>query len=321
MKWMKRAGKVLLVLLIIAAVVLAGFHIGVTALYWDYFRNADAAFRVPGLRDGFVPQGFTYVEEGGYHLASGYMEDHSASRVYVRDGNGKVRYVQLKNIDGSDYTAHAGGIAVNGAFAYLPGEQGIDVFRLSDLLEKEQAKCIGIIPMEYEGDCCTFYNGYLLVGDFYRPEVYETPQNHHITTPAGDQNPAVIAVYRADASAEFGLDQQPIAAISVREQVQGIGITQEGEIVLSTSYGFASSYLWFYSWDEARQGTLELQGREVPLYYLDGANLTHSVEMPPMSEEVVCRDGKVYVLIESACTKYKFGNLIRGSQVFAYEKP
>jgi hypothetical protein len=41
--------------------------------------------------------------------------------------------------------------------------------------------------------------------------------------------------------------------------------------------------------------------------------------MPPMSEEVVCRDGKVYVLFESACTKYIYGNLIRGTHVYAYE--
>ena len=39
-----------------------------------------------------------------------------------------------------------------------------------------------------------------------------------------------------------------------------------------------------------------------------------------MSEEIVCKDGKVYVLFESACTKYIFGNLIRGDRVYAYEK-
>jgi len=61
-----------------------------------------------------------------------------------------------------------------------------------------------------------------------------------------------------------------------------------------------------------------VDGKEVPLYYLDSANLTRRVDMPPMSEEVVCRDGKVYVLFESACTKYMFGNLIRGTHVYAY---
>ena len=91
-------------------------------------------------------------------------------------------------------------------------------------------------------------------------------------------------------------------------------------MVLSTSYGFASSGLWFYRLDEERQGKRELMGQEVPLYYLDSANLTHSVEMPPMSEEVVCKDGKVYVLFESACSKYIYGNLIRGDKVYAYEK-
>ena len=63
---------------------------------------------------------------------------------------------------------------------------------------------------------------------------------------------------------------------------------------------------------------LTLMEREVPLYHLDSANLTDWVEMPPMSEEVLCKDGKVYVLFESACTKYIYGNLIRGTYVYAY---
>ena len=196
---------------------------------------------------------------------------------------------------------------------------GVDVFRLADILEGETAEMIGKIAGEYDTDCCTFYNGYLFVGDFYSPETYETPLAHRVTTPAGDENKAIIAVYKADPATEFGIDPQPVAAISIREKVQGIGFTEDGQIVLSTSYGFASSGLWFYQLDEQRQGKLELMGREVPLYYLDSANLQWSVEMPPMSEEVVCKDGKVYVLFESACTKYLYGNLIRGEQVYAYE--
>lgn len=319
MKRLKFAGKVLVWLLAIVAALLLALHLGVTIMYYDFFGDADAAFRIPGLNTGFVPQGFHYLEDQQIYLISGYMKDHSSARIYIRDANRKNYFVQLQNSDGSVYDEHAGGVTVNGDFVYLPGKKGVDVFRLSEIMNSKTVNSIGKIAGEYDTDCCTFYNGYLFVGDFYYPETYETPLDHRVTTPAGDENKAVIAVYKADPSAEFGIDPQPVAAISIREKVQGIGFTEDGQIVLSTSYGFASSNLWFYEPDAHRQGSVELMGSQVPLYYLDSANMTHSVEMPPMSEEVVCKDGKVYVLFESACTKYKFGNLIRGTHVFAYE--
>ncbi len=319
MKILKKIAKVLAWILVCVAALVAVLNIGVTVMYASFFGNSDAAFRIPGLTTGFVPQGFEYLHEQQCYLISGYMKDHSAARVYVRAANGDTHCVVLRNADGTEYDEHAGGVAVSGEFVYLPGQMGVDVFRLSDFLEGEEATCIGKLPMEYDTDCITFYNGYLLVGDFYYPEAYETPMSHRVTTPAGDENPAIIAVFKADDTEELGVDATPVAAISIRDRVQGFNFTSENEIVLSTSYGFNSSQLWFYSIDTARQGKLELLGTEVPLLYLDSANLTHSEEMPPMSEELVCRDGKVYVLFESACTKYIYGNLIRGTHVYAYQ--
>lgn len=56
----------------------------------------------------------------------------------------------------------------------------------------------------------------------------------------------------------------------------------------------------------------------MPLYYLDSDNLTETVVMPPMSEELVYRDGRVQVMYESACNKYIYGKLIRGWRVRDY---
>lgn len=318
MKILKITAKVLAWCAAVVAALLLALNIGVTVMYFDFFSRSQNAFPIPGLTTGFVPQGFVYLEEQDTYLISGYMKDHSAARIYIRDAQGRTRFVPLKNQDGTAYDEHAGGVAVHGDFVYLPGKMGVDVFRLDDILAGD-ASVVGKIPAQYDTDCVTFHDGYLLVGDFYYPGTYETPLDHRITTPAGDENKAIIAVYKADSEAEFGIDPQPVAAISVRDRVQGIGITGDGEIVLSTSYGFNSSQLWFYEL-EARQDSLTLMEQEVPLFYLDSDNLTHSVEMPPMSEEIVCKDGKVYVLFESACTKYKFGRLIRGDWVYAYEK-
>ena len=318
MKRIRIAGKILAVILAVVLVLLAALYVGVTWMYGDYFGNARSQFRIPGLSTGFVPQGFHYLQEQDAYLMSGYMKDHSAARIYIRDADGKKRFVELMNADGSAYDGHAGGVTTDGTYVYLPGTLGVDVFLLSDVLQKEQATMVGKLPMAYDGDCCTFYNGYLFVGDFYYPETYETPEDHRVTTPAGDENKAVIAVYKADPEAEFGIDPTPVAAISIRDRVQGFCFTEDGQIVLSTSYGFNNSQLWFYELEAERQGSVKVDEKEVPLYYLDSANLTYRVDMPPMSEELVFKDGKVYVLFESACTKYLFGNLIRGTHVYAY---
>lgn len=320
MKILKILGKSLAWILAVLMVLILLLHIGVTMRYVNFFGEAKAQFRIPGLTTGFVPQGFEYIQDQKCYLISGYMKDHSASRIYIRYENGAVHFVELANTDGTAYSEHAGGVAVNGEYVYLPGSGGVDIFLLSDLLGGEQAASIGKLSMEYDGDFCTFYNGYLFVGDFYHAGVYDTPEAHHVLTPAGDSNHAVIAVYKADDLEPFGVETIPVAAISIREKVQGVGFTEQGQIVLSTSYGLSSSSLWYYTFDEAQRGTLTIGDAQVPLYYLDSATLTHSVEMPPMSEEVVCRGGKVYVLFESACTKYLFGNLIRGTHVYAYEK-
>jgi hypothetical protein len=319
MKFLKNTGKVILRIALILIAVLILFSLGGRLLYWDYFRSVDEEFAIPGLSDGFVPQGFDYVEEQACFLISGYMADHSASRVYVRYADGMVKYVTLRNTDGSDYTEHAGGICHNGNFVYMPGLNGIEVFSLSDILSGTTARMSGMIATEFTVDYCSFYDGQLWTGNFYFPKDYETPAEHHITTPAGDENKALLMVFDADESFAYGIDPQPVCAFSTPKMVQGVCFADNGQIILSTSYAFFSSHLLRYQIDTQRAGKTRLQGEEVPLYYLDSANLVEDRKLPPMSEEPLCVNGKVYILCESASSKYLFGKLIRGDKVFSYQ--
>lgn len=319
MKCLKIAGKVLLYVLVVLILLLLVLRFGVTAIYFDYFSNSKSEFVIPGLTTAFVPQGFDYIEDSDTYLICGYMSDGTASRVYVRDAGGNTYHSSLLYADGAPYVKHAGGICFNGDYVYLAGDDGVDVFLLSDILAGRDAVKQGKILTGHDMAYCFFYNGYLLAGNFYHPGTYETPAHHRITTPAGDANTALITVFKADGTAEFGIDPTPVAAISTREKVQGICFTSDSEIVLSTSYGFATSHLYFYQIDTDRASTVEVLNGQVPLYYLDSANLTKTVDMPPMSEELVYRDGRVWVMCESACNKYIFGKFIRGYQVFAYD--
>ncbi len=319
MKIKKILRNTLIGLLIFVLVVLIALHVGVTVKYLDYFRNSNSEFVIPGLTDAYVPQGFDYIEKLDTYLMCGYMSDDTASRIYVRDGDGKTHFVSLYFEDGSAYKKHAGGICWNGNFVYLAGDDGVDVFSLTDVLEGRDCTMLGTIETGHDMAYCSFYNGYLFAGNFFYPEHYETPAHHRISTPAGDQNTALMTVYKADADAEFGIDPMPAAAISTPEKVQGMCFTSDEELVLSISWSLTDSNLLYYRVDTDRVGTVEVLGGQVPLYYLDSENLTDTVILPPMSEELVYQDGKVLVMCESACNKYIFGKLIRGWQVFGYD--
>lgn len=320
MKLKKFLRNTLIGLLVFVLVVLVILFAGVTVKYWDYYSNSDALFIIPGLMDNVVPQGFDYIEETGEYLMCGYMSDDTSSRVYVRNAAGKTYFSRLYYADGSPYLKHAGGICHNGDYVYLAGDDGVDVFSLSDIIFGRDAKMRGTIPTGHDMAFCSFQNGYLFAGNFYFPGHYETPDHHRIITPAGDQNTSLITVFRADESMEFGIDPQAVAAISAPDKVQGMCFTEDG-IVLSISWSLTDSNLLYYSADADRVGRVEVLTGEVPLYYLDSENLTHTAVLPPMSEELVYRDGRVEVMCESACNKYIFGKLIRGWQVLAYTAP
>ena len=93
----------------------------------------------------------------------------------------------------------------------------------------------------------------------------------------------------------------------------------EDEIVLSTSYGLAASHLLFYDKSGISAGQLTLNGKEVPLYYLDGACLKRSVTAPPMTEEIVNLNGRIYIMCESASNKYIFGKFMSGKYLWSWK--
>lgn len=318
MKALKMTGKVLLYIVVVVLLLLLLLRFGVTAWYFDFFNQSQSEFLIPGLSDNWVPQGFDYIGEQDTYLMCGYMSDGTASRVYVRDGAGDTYYVNLLYSDGTPYVKHAGGICHNGEFVYIAGDDGVDVFQLSDILAGREAKKMGKIVLGYDVAYCSFYNGYLLAGNFYHQETYETPAHHRISTPAGDSNTALITIFQADEAAEFGIDPVPVGAISTPGKVQGICFTSDEEIVLSTSYSIPSSHLYYHKIDTMRLGTVEACGTTVPLIYLDSATLTDTVTMPPMAEELIYRDGRVYILFESACNKYIYGKFTRGHEVYSY---
>ena len=313
--------KILACTVIIVAILLTGIRVGEKLAFINFYKNAKPEMSIPGVNDGYVGQGLDYVEGEDVFLTCGYSATKGeASMVYVMKSDGTTVKTELKKADGSNYTGHTGGIAHYNDFCYITGADGCDVFSLADILAGGEAKVKGAIksPAGHDPAYVTVHDGKLYEGSFYRAGNYETPENERITTPAGDKNTSLIYVYDLDENAEFGVNQTPVAAYSAPGLVQGMTFT-ENCIVLSTSYGFAASHLKFYNLSKIPEAQLAIGGNTLNVGYLDSSCLESDVTAPFMSEEIVYKDGRIYIMTESASNKYIFGKFMSGRTMYSYK--
>lgn len=314
--------KVLACTVIIIAILLIGIRIGEKFAFASFYDNAKRELPIPAVNGGFVGQGLDYVEEEEVFITCGYSaKKGNASMVYVMKADGTSVKCELKKADGSNYRGHTGGIAHYKDYCYITGADGCDVFALSDILAGGEAKKIGEIasPEGHDPAFVTVHEGKLYEGSFYRAGNYENPENEKIKTPNGDNNKALIYVYDLDDTAEYCVNQTPKAAYSTVGLVQGMCFT-DTQIVLSTSYGLAASHLKYYDLSKAAHEQKTIGQNTIELYYLDGSCLERDVTAPPMSEEIVYKDGRLFIMTESASDKYIFGKFMSGRYMYSYKQ-
>lgn len=328
---LKRIGKIALIVLASLLAVWLLIQLVTTLIFFEFFRKSDKEFRIPGQSDGLVSQGFTYLPDQQVYLQCGYMADGvSASRIYIIPKNEpkKAYYVELLTADGAPYTGHTGGIAVKDNLLWLANDgEGDDncvwVLTIYELFRKEAGESIKLTTSfqpETRAAYCYVDSNCLWVGEFHRPVDYPTKESHAFTVANGVEHRALIACYQIDAEAETGIQSlTPSRFVSVPDHVQGFARDEYGHFVLSTSYGLSKSHLLFYDdiTVNAPDATLDVNGTSVPVWFLDADVQHDDLVCPPMSEEIVIHDGRLFYLTESASKKYIFGNLIRGRHVYS----
>ena len=292
----------------------------------SYYNASEKAFVIPGLDEDFVPQGFHYDEENGYFLVSGYSAvKDMPSTVYLLDAESGeiVGKALLHKENGDVFTGHSGGIARNGDYVYIAGGSGrcLYVYSYADLLAAGHGGAVNRLGKfslkysdeDYQGTSFVTVTGDRLIVGEYRSETdYSYPDSHKVTTSAGDEHGGLAMEFALDPQGPYGISANPTKVFSIRDYVQGMW-AEDGKIYLSTSHGLTHSLIYVY--DEAKateEGTIKIIGRTLPLYSLDSASLTATYQIAPMSEELFMKDGKLYIMCESACSKYIFGRFIDG---------
>ena len=281
-------------------------------------------FTVPGLFEGFIPQGLCYDEILDSFLISGYYSDGDfPSMVCVVDKKtGKLtKSVSLKTVEGGDYSLHAGGIASSNGNVYIVSGNDVNVFSSASLKAAANGTSIRFeskFRSVTRGSFACIANKVLWIGDFVESSNSARDEIENITTlDSGETFYAYCEGYiledglpSAEKINSAGDGYIPDYMLAVPEQVQGMTVTPMGNFVFSTSYGRKNnSYIYIYDdiLNNRRVGTVNVDGVDVDLFACSAEYLKMTYTAPPMSEALEFCGGNVYVLFESGAAKYRNG--------------
>ena len=320
---------ILVVIVALVAIVFIGARIYFRAPVSGYYKASDKAFRIPGLSDNMVPQGFEYLESEGIYLVGGYQKDGSPSRVYRVDTVSKNNgYVVLGDESGNPIAPHAGGLTAHGEYFYVAGDEDtfVWVYELNDVLNGSEGQVLTALGKfnttfgedGIRADFMCFDNDRFIVGEFYRDPNYDTPETHVFEVGAGEKNQALALCFKVSdgEGSEFGLEKIPFEAYSLPDIVQGITV-HDGKIWLSQSYATDMSTIRCYNIPEAPARSIDTADGPLPVYDLNENALSYKFQAAPMAEEIIFVDGKLLIMCESASNKYFFGNLTGGRWCYA----
>lgn len=289
---------------------------------WDISEDGPV---IPGLVQDLVPQGITYYKKKDWLMTVNYLDDGRPGTLTVTNATSEklIKSVLLYNTDSTPYTGHAGGITVSRDHIWIASEQFLYVLKISDLVNAEnngEIRFIKQIPLPVEAAYNVYDEGILWVGEFYEASAYPTDPSHHIMNRDGEMHYAWMAGYDLERNNDMlskghwngdpSRTATPDYVLSTTGKVQG-AIVQKKGIALSTSYGRGNDsvlYRYEHPLKEDPHTSVMVNGKEVPLWFLDGATAKPraSIEAIPMPEGIVAVKKELYVLFESGANKYRY---------------
>ena len=274
----------------------------------DYFAARTEVAALPDLEEGFVPQGITCLTEEGVYLLCGYMDDETASRLYVLK-DGVYTRLSLLHTDGSAYNGHAGGITAAGDYVYISNNKRLYVLDKQSVLGAEDGDALaflGNVAVPCRASFCSSDGERVYVGEYHKEENYPTDPSHTLTAPDGSVFRALVFGYTVSPEAPFGiLSETPAAAYSMYDEIQGFAMLPDGIAALSCSDSSSSSGLHFFDCAGEADGEFRLNGAGIPLWYLTEARAVEKIKIPRMSEDIEYRDGGILIIFEAGARKFR----------------
>lgn len=291
------------------------------AEYTPYFEISEKFAVIPGLNEKLIPQGMGYIEDKNWFVLSYYRSTGASVLSCVDADTGTlIKSVPVSNEDGTIYTGHAGGVAVSRLNLWISSGGFLRRIPLSDLYAAQDGEIVRIVDKFNTGtnaSFVTFNDDVLWVGEFFHDGNYLTNTDHYVRISIFEVNHSWVTGFKVDAQtdlvqkavADTGADPVvPDYILSIPDIVQGIVVADNGEIILSRSYGRGndSTISVYHPIVFEEPVTLKtIEGVEVPIWVLSSKTLSGKITALPMSENIYLKDDMLYILYESAGEKYR----------------
>lgn len=310
--------KILLITVATVIILLCGLNIYKRIAYGEFYSKTENIGSILGLNDGYIPQGLTEYKDG--FITAGYMDDDSASRIYVdiprkEDATGKETrfqtFVTLYSC-GKPFYGHTGGLQYEGGYFYLANESdGLYKFKANfiDNITEDGNNIVDIgAPILLNNHTSFVYSNsdFLYVGEFNNDKEYKCINE---ITYNGTTHKAIITKYNLNDL------KTPIAIYSIPNEIQGVCVTKDGTMVLSRSYSVYPSNLMIYEQKDIIKTDLIYDN--TPVYFLQEP--TKNIKAPAMTEDLDYYNDKILVHFESASNKYFFGKFFFDFKIKALE--
>jgi hypothetical protein len=271
-------------------------NIGKYVIYYDYYQIRDIVCTNYGLYSNYVSQGTAITDDGKYLITSGYMSDGTNSRIYITNiENDSTHYVNLNLSLDTKCTYHVGGVATANGYIYIASNDTVFYISLEDALKTDTMVIHKYFEVNNQASFIFVDDNYIYVGEFNDNNAYKT--NNEVTY-NGVTYKAIVEKYPLIAPIA------PVAVYAIRDKVQGFAMNENGDILLSTSFGLSSSNFYYYKSSSVINTQTTYNGL-TPLYVLEKED--KKLVGPAMSEDLDYYNGKFYTNFESACNKYIYG--------------
>ena len=290
-------------------------------LFDEYFSLFNKDFIIPGLYEGFIPQGICYDLDSSY-IISGYYEDAEFPSMIIcvdYETGEFIKALALKNIDGTDYFGHAGGIACSGDYIFITSDNTCHTIKNETINSSENGSSVSFeskFKITTKGSFAGYNEGVLWIGDFIENSDKEHNKVERVTTL---QSGETFYAYCEGYILEDNLPSVekinntndgyiPDYYLAIPDQVQGVAFTKTEKIVFSTSYGRKNNSI-IYVYDDVflsqKVGVVEVGDIEIDLLACSSDLLSQEIIAPPMTEGITSDGDELCIIFESGAEKYR----------------
>lgn len=328
MKFFKRFIQILGALLLTIVLVFVVAKVNGYIQLKEFYDNSDKEFMIPGLFDNFIPQGMDYDDAKDSFIITGYQKGTSKATAYLVDKDRNAKKFYFKNSKDEECMDHCGGVTiyknyllVSGGDGSSKGAQFVYTFNLSDVYSVSEGKEIKSLAETSVAVGTAFVNAVddtLYVGEFNHDgsALYDVKKTTERSWMQEDTKAFMLSYTIKD---DGTIEASPNKAYAIPDDVQGMAITKEGNVLFSKSYGINPGFISVYEkMPDTVSKVINIDGVDTPLYYFNESIFKKDIKVSPMIEAIVYSNNKVYTLNESASLKYFYGLFFRGSSVYSY---